>query len=167
MLFNSYIFVFIFFPICLLGYYGLLHFRQDKAAKIFLTVMSLWFYGYFNVSYLLIMVGSIAVNYFFHYSLSRHPKKQLMILAVACNLGVLFYFKYFDFFLDTMNHVFSTSFLLRGILLPLGISFFTFQQIAYSVDVYRGEIEKRNFLDYLLLKPPTFALLLTVLPVHK
>ena len=97
MLFNSYIFVFIFFPICLLGYYGLLHFRQDKAAKIFLTVMSLWFYGYFNVSYLLIMVGSIAVNYFFHYSLSRHPKKQLMILAVACNLGVLFYFKYFDF----------------------------------------------------------------------
>ncbi len=150
MLFNSYIFVFIFFPICLLGYYGLLYFRQEKAAKIFLIAMSLWFYGYFNVSYLLIMVGSIAVNYLFHRGLSRCPKKQLMILAVACNLGVLFYFKYFDFFLDTMNHVFGTSFLLRGILLPLGISFFTFQQISFVVDTWRGEVRDCSLIDYAL-----------------
>lgn len=150
MLFNSYIFVFIFFPICLLGYYGLLHYRQDKVAKIFLTAMSLWFYGYFNVSYLLIMVGSIVVNYFFHRMLSRYPKKQLMILAVVCNLGVLFYFKYFDFFLDTINHIFGASFLLRGILLPLGISFFTFQQISFVVDTWRGEVRDCSFTDYAL-----------------
>ncbi|MBP3476340.1 MAG: MBOAT family protein [Lachnospiraceae bacterium] len=150
MLFNSYIFVFIFFPICLLGYYGLLHYKQEKAAKLFLTVMSLWFYGYFNVSYLLIMVGSILVNYFFHRVLSRNPKKQLMILAVVCNLGVLFYFKYFDFFLATVNSVFGTSLLLRGILLPLGISFFTFQQISFVVDTYRGEIRDCGLIEYAL-----------------
>lgn len=150
MLFNSYIFVFIFFPICLLGYYGLLHYRQGKAAKLFLTAMSLWFYGYFNLSYLLIMVGSILVNYFFHRLLSRYPKKQLMILAVACNLGVLFYFKYFDFFLTTINSVFGTSMLLRGILLPLGISFFTFQQISFVVDTWHGEIRDCGLIEYAL-----------------
>lgn len=150
MLFNSYIFVFIFFPICLLGYYGLLHYKQEKAAKIFLTAMSLWFYGYFNVSYLLIMIGSILVNYFFHRMLSRYPKKQLMILAAACNLGILFYFKYFDFFITTVNSVFGTSILLRGILLPLGISFFTFQQISFVVDTYRGEIRDCGLIEYAL-----------------
>lgn len=150
MLFNSYIFVFIFFPICLLGYYGLLHYKRDKAAKIFLTAMSLWFYGYFNVSYLLIMIGSILVNYFFHRMLSRYPKKQLMILAAACNLGILFYFKYFDFFIATINNVFGTSMLLREILLPLGISFFTFQQISFVVDTYRGEIRDCGLTEYAL-----------------
>lgn len=150
MLFNSYIFVFIFFPICLVGYYGLLHYQQKKAAKIFLTAMSLWFYGYFNVYYLLIMIGSILVNYLFHRSLSRYPKKQIMILAVACNLGILFYFKYFDFFLSTVNSVFGTSILLRGILLPLGISFFTFQQISFVVDTYHGEIKNCGFIEYAL-----------------
>lgn len=150
MLFNSYLFVFIFFPLCLLGYYGLLYVKKPSAAKIFLTIMSLWFYGYFNLSYLLIMVGSILFNYSFHLLLSKHPDKKLMILAVAGDLGVLFYFKYFDFFLSTVNGVFGTSFLLRGILLPLGISFFTFQQISFVVDTYRGEVKNCKFWDYAL-----------------
>lgn len=150
MLFNSYLFVFIFFPLCLLGYYGLLHVKKPEAARIFLTLMSLWFYGYFNLSYLLIMVGSILFNYIFHLLLSKHPDKRLMILAVAGDLGVLFYFKYFDFFLSTLNGVFGTAFLLRGILLPLGISFFTFQQISFVVDTYRGEVKDCKFWDYAL-----------------
>lgn len=150
MLFNSYIFVFIFFPICLLGYYVLLHFKQEMAAKIFLTIMSFWFYGYFNVSYLLIMLGSIAVNYVFHRILSKQPDRKLMILAVICNLGVLFYFKYYDFFFTTVNSVFGTSILLRNILLPLGISFFTFQQISFVVDTYRGEVKDCGLIDYAL-----------------
>lgn len=150
MLFNSYLFVFIFFPLCLVGYYGLLHRKKPALAKIFLTFMSFWFYGYFNLSYLLIMVGSIAFNYIFHLLLSKHPDKKLMILAVAGNLGLLFYFKYFDFFLSTVNTVFGASFLLRGILLPLGISFFTFQQISFVVDTYRGEIRDCPFWDYAL-----------------
>ncbi|MCH5261395.1 MAG: MBOAT family protein [Lachnospiraceae bacterium] len=150
MLFNSYIFVFLFFPICLLGYYGLVHFHKAEAAKVFLIAMSLWFYGYFNLSYLLIMVCSIGANYMFHRILSRRTRKSVMIIAVAANLGVLFYFKYFDFFLSTINTVFGASVALRNILLPLGISFFTFQQISFVVDTYRGEVRDCSLVDYAL-----------------
>lgn len=177
MLFNSYIFVFVFFPICLIGYYGLLKNRKPEAARVFLTAMSLWFYGYFNLSYLLIMVCSIAGNYLFHRLLSGESlclrrekgknaakggteregagglpvsRRAVMILAVALNLSVLFYYKYFDFFLDTMNASFGTDFVLRGILLPLGISFFTFQQISFIVDTYRGEVADCSLSEYAL-----------------
>ena len=150
MLFNSYIFVFLFFPICLLGYYGLIHFRRTEAAKIFLIAISFWFYGYFNVSYLLIMVCSIGVNYMFHRVLSRKGQKSVVFLAVTANLGVLFYFKYYDFFISTINAAFGTSAALRNILLPLGISFFTFQQISFIVDTYRGEVRGCSPVDYAL-----------------
>lgn len=158
MLFNSYIFVFVFFPICLIGYYGLLKSGKPGAARVFLVIMSLWFYGYFNLSYLLIMVCSIAGNYLFHRLLSGESlrlrcgggKKAVMILAVALNLGVLFYFKYFDFFFDSVNAVFGTDLVLRGILLPLGISFFTFQQISFIVDTYRGEVADCSLTEYAL-----------------
>ncbi|MCX4322518.1 MAG: MBOAT family protein [Lachnospiraceae bacterium] len=159
MLFNSYIFVFVFFPICLIGYYGLLRSGKPGAARVFLAAMSLWFYGYFNLSYLLIMICSIAGNYLFHRLLSRQSLRlwrgkrsnmAVMILAVALNLGVLFYFKYFDFFLDTMNAAIGTEFVLRGILLPLGISFFTFQQISFIVDTYWGEVAGCSLSEYAL-----------------
>lgn len=149
-LFNSYIFVFLFFPICLLGYYGLMHFGQVSAAKVFLIAMSFWFYGYFNIAYLFIMVCSIGGNYIFHRILSDKRHRFAVALAVAANLGVLFYFKYFDFFLSTVNAVFGTSVALRNILLPLGISFFTFQQISFIVDTYRGEVVNCSFTDYAL-----------------
>lgn len=166
MLFNSYIFVFVFFPICLIGYYGLLHCKKPGAARVFLTAMSFWFYGYFNLSYLLIMVCSIAGNFLFHRLLSRDTsgeesgaeaskssvawRRAVMILAVTLNLGVLFWFKYFDFFLETVNGVLGTSFVLRGILLPLGISFFSFQQISFIVDTYRGEVKNCPLNEYAL-----------------
>ena len=150
MLFNSYIFVFLFFPICLLGYYGLMHLRRTETAKIFLIAMSFWFYGYFNVSYLLIMVCSIGVNYMFHRLLSLGSRKSVVFLAVTVNLGLLFYFKYYDFFISTVNTVFGTSAALRNILLPLGISFFTFQQISFIVDTYRGEVRDCPPVDYAL-----------------
>lgn len=154
MLFNSYIFVFIFFPICLLGYYGLLHWKQQKLAQLFLTGMSLWFYGYFQMNYLLIMLVSILVNYLFHKilsgSLHKSAAKITVAAAVTANLGILFYFKYFDFFISNLNAVSSTNFSLRNIVLPLGISFFTFQQIGFVVDTYRGEVKNCNFLEYIL-----------------
>ena len=150
MLFNSYIFVFLFFPICLLVYYSLLHCQKAEAAKIMLIAMSFWFYGYFNAAYLLIMVCSIGGNYVFHRILSRKPRRIAMILAVTANLGILFYFKYFDFFISTINSVFGTSMALRYILLPLGISFFTFQQISFIVDTYRGEVRDCSLIDYAL-----------------
>ncbi len=150
MLFNSYIFIFLFFPICLIGYYVFVHFKKKELAQLFLVLMSFWFYGYFQINYLLIMILSIAGNYIFHRLLSRRALKGTLILAVAANLGVLFYFKYFDFFITNINAVFGTSFLLRHILLPLGISFFTFQQIGFIVDTYRGEIKDCDLLSYTL-----------------
>lgn len=155
MLFNSYIFVFVFFPICILGYYGLLQTGHPRASRVFLTGMSFWFYGYFNLSYLLIMVCSIGGNYLLHRLLSREElgaalRRAVMISAVGFNLGVLFYFKYFDFFLSVMNSAFGTDFVLRGILLPLGISFFTFQQISFIVDTCRGEVRNCPFDEYAL-----------------
>lgn len=153
MLFNSYIFVFVFFPICLLGFYLPSNHRgQGRAVqdKLFLIFMSFWFYGYFNPAYLLIMICSIGVNYLFHRILSRRPHKAVMVLAVAVDLGVLFYFKYYDFFAGTVNAVFGTSVALKNILLPLGISFFTFQQISFVADTYRGEVRDCPLVDYTL-----------------
>lgn len=163
MLFNSYIFIFAFFPLCLIGFY-LLKQRNQTAAKIWLTGFSLWFYGYFNISYLLIMLFSILFNYAVYQWMMRMRasgkgselflklKKELwiLVLGIAVNLLVLFYFKYYDFFVSNLNAAFHTSFVLKQVLLPLGISFFTFQQISFLADAYRGEIEECPFVDYAL-----------------
>lgn len=157
MLFNSYIFVFAFFPIVLLGYFGLNHFSKYQAAKIFLIIASLYFYGYFNWWYLLIIVFSIVLNYLFSRILlneksTKLVRKSTFVLALTLNIGSLFFFKYFDFFLENINVIFKTSIPLFNILLPLGISFFTFQQLSYVIDSYRKEkgIKGYNFFDYAL-----------------
>ncbi len=151
MLFNSYIFIFLFLPLTVAGYY-LLKDRYAVAAKLWLTGMSLWFYGYFNTGYLLIMVFSIVFNYLMFRLLLRetHYKKALLTLGVAGNTGLLIYFKYTDFLIESINTVFGTDHVLPGILLPLGISFFTFQQIGFLADTYRGEITKCDPVDYCL-----------------
>ena len=169
MLFNSYIFVFLFLPLCLVGFY-ILQNKQATLAKVWLTCFSLWFYGYFNQYYLLIMICSIIGNYFIHCLIVRARNKefkieqersicqskefnakqaslnvgskQIMLTGVVLNLLVLFYFKYFDFFIDNINSLFGSSIPLKNILLPLGISFFTFQQISFLVDTYRGELSR-------------------------
>ena len=156
MLFNSYIFIFLFLPLCLGGFYLFSHWGKSVPARLWLTGFSLWFYGYFNPSYLLIMACSILFNYAVFRGMQLVEKKcpgwrrPMMILGVAGNLAVLFYFKYYDFFVENVNAVFGTSFVLKGILLPLGISFFTFQQIGFVVDAYRGEVKNCTFLDYAL-----------------
>ena len=150
MLFNSYIFIFLFLPLCLVGFY-ILQNKQATLAKVWLTCFSFWFYGYFNFSYLLIMLGSIAGNYLIHCLIVRtrglgvgdrkvSAAKTFMVVGVLLNLLVLVYFKYYDFFLHNINELFGSSFPLKHILLPLGISFFTFQQISFVVDTYRGEL---------------------------
>lgn len=156
MLFNSYIFIFLFLPLCLMGFY-ILQNRQATLAKVWLTCFSLWFYGYFNRSYLLIMICSILGNYLVHRciiagrnSINGKMTRHIIITGVALNLSVLFYFKYFDFFIDNINSLFGSSFPLKNILLPLGISFFTFQQISFLVDTYRGELDEVSFVDYSL-----------------
>lgn len=153
MLFNSYIFIFLFLPLCLAGYYLLVYFRKGAAARLWLTGLSWWFYGYFNPGYLAIMLCSILFNYAVFGRLVAGKggrRKALLWFGVACNLAVLFYFKYFDFFLENINAIFRMSLPLKGILLPLGISFFTFQQIGFLADAYRGELKKCSFSDYAL-----------------
>ena len=160
MLFNSYIFIFIFLPLTFCGYYGLHQLGSPVLAKTELILMSLWFYGYFNTSYLWIMCSSILVNYILSQFLQKQWKisgKKLQILknGLLCiglffNLGLIFYFKYYDFFVENMNKVFLSDFNLRHVVLPLGISFFTFQQVSYMVDSWRGETKEYNFVDYAL-----------------
>ena len=152
MLFNSYIFILIFIPLCLLGYFLFNHLKQFKLAQCFLLAMSLWFYGYFNYKYLAIIVCSIFLNYGLYYFIGKFrntPKsKALMIVGVILNLSILGFFKYTDFFIDTVNHVFKSNIPLMHILLPLGISFFTFQQISFIIDTYKGEVKKYDFIRY-------------------
>ncbi len=166
MLFNSYIFIFLFFPLCLLGFYGLKKVNSTWA-KVWLIGFSLWFYGYFNIRYLCIMIFSILLNYGAYRLMLRADyeaskvastaetslflnKKAILITGVSANLLLLFYFKYFDFFIENINAVFGTSMALRNIVLPLGISFFSFQQISFLADTYRGELKECSFVDYAL-----------------
>ena len=155
MLFNSYIFIFAFLPTTLVGYYTLNYFKLYKVSNLFLIGMSLWFYGYFNPKYLLIICGSILFNFLItkgmeHGKNKPNIKKIIFILGICVNIAVIFYFKYYNFFFANLNVVFGNSFELKNIVLPLGISFFTFQQISYLIDSYRGETKEYTFDEYAL-----------------
>ncbi len=152
MLFNSYIFIFLFLPLALAGYYGLNHLKQYKLGMIWLIGMSMWFYGYNSVQYLLILVVSILLNYLLVEIMSKanlhKSRRLLMIVGVLLNLGILFYYKYYDFFIENVNAVLKTDIHLLQIVLPLGISFYTFQQLSYVIDYYRQDCEKYSLLEY-------------------
>ena len=152
MLFNSYVFILLFLPLCLTGYFGLNHFRRYSLALGFLLGMSLWFYGYFNPSYLLIIIVSIVLNYGITRLMGKTEGKTArrveLTAALLVNFGILFYFKYFDFFISNVNSLFASQIPLRHIVLPLGISFFTFQQVSYVIDAYRGQTGNYGFLQY-------------------
>lgn len=157
MLFNSYIFIFVFLPIAILGYFALNKIKKPQLAKIFLCGMSLWFYGYSNVYYLWIICSSILINYLGSKLLTTLDRKKYyrtkiftFVLLIILNIGILVYYKYFDFLIITINQLFNTSFEIMNLLLPLGISFFTFQQLAYLIDSYKSKEKGMpyKFLDY-------------------
>lgn len=150
MLFNSQYFIFVFLPLVLIGWYILNHFNLHKVSLVFLSGMSLWFYGYFNPRYLIIIISSILVNYLFSFILEKTTKfkKPVFIASLVFNILLLGYYKYYDFFVENINAVFKTSFVLKHILLPLGISFFTLQQISYLIDRYWGTAPHYNFIYY-------------------
>lgn len=153
MLFNSYIFIFLFLPLALAGWYWLNRLGRYKLAQGYLVGMSLWFYGYFNHSYLFILLVSSLGNFLLSLLLEKKRSKRWSRFVfwggLLFNLGILFYFKYFDFFLENMNAVFRTDFLLQHILLPLGISFFTFQQLSFILDRAKGRAGHYCLVDYL------------------
>lgn len=154
MSFNSYLFLLVFLPLCLVIYFTLNRISQDQWAKIWLLGMSLWFYGYFHILYLLLLLFSICFNYIlYRYFLKEdapHRSRNWMFFGISCNLLLLFVFKYYDFFAENVNVLFHTSIPLLHILLPLGISFFTFQQISFLADAWQGAAGNYSFLDYAL-----------------
>ena len=139
MLFNSYIFILAFFPGVMLGWFLLHKCNLHRAALVFLLGMSLLFYGYNNVRYVPVIVCSVLCNYVLSRALvpERFPertRRMLLVLGIVFNIGLIFYFKYYNFFLENMNALFRADFVLKKIALPRGISFFTFQQVSYLVD---------------------------------
>lgn len=151
MLFNSYIFILLFLPVTFAGYFALNHFQKKELAKLYLVAMSVWFYSYFHASYLWIILFSIGINYFCHLLLIRRWHTRLTLLSgIFINLGLLIYYKYFAFLLENFNRLFHSGFSLPDILMPLGISFFTFQQIGFLADSAKGEVRRQSLLDYAL-----------------
>ena len=155
MLFNSYIFIFAFLPVTFFVYFYLNHRRLTEASKGFLVFSSLFFYSWWNIIYLPLILGSILFNYVLGLQLSReetgvkhYSNKVILTIGVFANLALLGYFKYSDFFISNINNLLMTEIPLLHLALPLAISFYTFQQIAYLVDSYRGETKEYDFLNY-------------------
>jgi alginate O-acetyltransferase complex protein AlgI len=156
MLFNTYGFIFLYLPVVLVGFFQLARINHTWAAG-WLALASLFFYGYWNPAYVGLLLGSIVCNYTFGLWIAKagvhhedRRKKQLLIVALAANLLLLAYYKYTNFFVGSVNGIAGTQWNLGEIILPLGISFFTFTQIAFLVDTYQGKVKEYNFLHYLL-----------------
>lgn len=158
MLFNSYEFIFVFLPITLIGIYFLAKFKTKKIIISWLAGMSLVFYAWWTPAFLVLLILSICFNYGIGYLLVRLRARKkgffrpihVLWFGICLNLLVLAYYKYFNFFLANLNAGFGLSFPLEKIVLPIGISFFTFTQIAFLVDVYRGIVEEYRFISYVL-----------------
>ena len=149
MVFSSMTFLWIFLPVVLLVNYAF-SFIKNKRKKIlykniFLLISSLIFYAWGGFYYLFLMLASIAGNYLFalwidHENQKRPKIKKLaLVLAIVFNLGLLFYFKYFNLIVHTIENIANLKFGLKEVILPIGISFFTFQAMSYTIDVYQGK----------------------------
>lgn len=154
MLFNSPVFIFLFLPLTLLGFF-FLGARYKRGAILWLVIASTIFYGWFRIDYLLLLASLIVFNYIWGKKLSHQyritqPKRFLLFMGIFVNLGVLCYFKYTNFLLTNINGAFGTNFVLQNIIMPIGISFFIFQKIAYLVDAHQGKAKEYNFLDFCL-----------------
>lgn len=154
MLFNSYIFIFAFLPMTLLVYFYLNTKRLIQAGIAFLVFASLFFYSWWNIIYLPLILASMLFNFVVGKYLTNTKillnKQRLLWVGVISNILLLGYFKYTDFFLDNFNILAGTHIPLPHIVLPLGISFFTFTQIAYLVDCYKHKVKEYDFLRYAL-----------------
>nr|WP_246880059.1 MBOAT family O-acyltransferase [Bacillus suaedae] len=153
-LFNSFEFIFAFLPAVFIIYFLLNRARFILASKAWLVGSSLFFYSWWNVAYLPLILFSMFFNYTVGSILtkehSRINRKTVLTIGIVFNVGLLAYFKYSDFFITNINALFTTNTALLKLALPLAISFFTFQQIAYLVDAYRRETKDYQFLDYAL-----------------
>ncbi len=150
MVFSSAVFLCIYLPIVLLGYY----ICPKKWRNLFLLAASLVFYAWGEPKYVLLMVFSIVINYIFGRLMDknradRRRLKLLLVLSVVIDLGLLGFFKYTDFIIENLNAAFGTGFDLLNVALPIGISFYTFQAMSYTIDVYRDDVRvQKNLIDF-------------------
>lgn len=159
MLFNSYIFIFIYLPLIVLGFYGLNRWNKTRFSLAWLLGGSFFFYGFQNPFNLSLITLSILFNYILAKNINRTKQETLnsnnsryrkLIFGIVINLAILGYFKYIDFIFNTINTILHTNLPLLHHELPLGISFFTFLQIAYLVDTYREKSDEKNWVNYAL-----------------
>ncbi len=154
MFFNSYVFIFAFLPVAWGGYFLLNRLKLVDVSKTWLLCASFFFYGYWDVHYFPLLLGSILINYSLAmqslHDRHHHRRGLILKLGLGFNLGLLCYFKYTNFFLENVTHLTGLEFSVAKVLLPLGLSFYTLQQIAYLVDVYQGIAGEKRFLDYAL-----------------
>ena len=150
MLFNSYEFILLFLPITFFVYFYLNSKKQVLSSKIFLVSASLFFYSWWNPIYLPLILGSMIFNFYIGESLGRKSTKKMLTFGIVGNVALLGYFKYTDFFIENFNWALNKDVDLLHLALPLAISYFTFQQIAFLVDSYRGETKEYDFLNYAL-----------------
>ena len=158
MLFNSYEFIFVFLPVSFFIYFYLNHKRLTTASKIWLVFASLFFYSWWNIVYLPLILTSVFFNYTIASAIVERDalkkkyfsKKSLLQIGLVFNIGLLAYFKYADFFISNTNSLVNTDIGLLHLALPLAISFFTLQQIAFLVDSYEGLAKEKNFLNYII-----------------
>ncbi len=150
MLFNSYLFMLIFLPLCTAGWYFCAKRGTPRLGTLFLLALSLWFYAANDVRGLIVLLVSAVVNWLIGRHLTQSPKKPLLVLGLILNLGTLGVLKYTNFVLENVSSLTGTTIGPVSLLLPLGISFFTFQQVAYLVDAYQGKAEHYTLDEYAL-----------------
>ncbi|MBS7457371.1 MBOAT family O-acyltransferase [Coralloluteibacterium stylophorae] len=150
MLFNSALFIGGFLPVVLAGFLLLAGMGRQRAAALWLMLASFVFYGWWNPAYVPLLAASILFNYLVGGRLIRHPSRPLLVAGIAANVLMLGYYKYTGFLVETLEHVAGTHWSIDQIVLPLAISFFTFQQIAYLVDAHAGVVKDHDLLDYAL-----------------
>ncbi len=153
MLFNSQPFILLFLPVTLLVFLLLWSKGGEKTALVWLVVTSLFFYGWWNPSYVPLLAGSVLINFLIARGMVHSPRKSrrrflLLTLGVTFDLGLLGYYKYSDWLLGEIGALAGTSFSLAATTLPLAISFYTFQQISYLVDVWRNRGREYDLLRY-------------------
>jgi D-alanyl-lipoteichoic acid acyltransferase DltB (MBOAT superfamily) len=152
LLFNSYEFIFAFLPITAAVFFLLVRSPFRRMAAGWLALASLFYYAWWTPAYLPLLLASIGGNYLLGRAIAAAAawRRALLILGIGLNLAAIGWFKYAGFLADNLNGFLGTHLDPGVIVLPLAISFFTFQQIAYLVDVYRGEVQERGFVPYLL-----------------
>lgn len=150
MVFSSTIFLCVYLPLVLLGYY----ICPKKGRNLFLLIVSLVFYAWGEPKYVFLMIFSILINYVFGRLMDKNRGRQkrmklLLVLSVVIDLGLLSVFKYTDFIITNVNAIFGANFDLLNIALPIGISFYTFQAMSYTIDVYRDDVRvQKNLIDF-------------------